>query len=60
LSGARHARLGSDVMPPESARRFASAIPAATVELVDSVGHQVELEAPERVASCVRELVLAK
>jgi pimeloyl-ACP methyl ester carboxylesterase len=40
----------SDVMPPEKARRFAEAIPGATVELVDGAGHHLELEAPHLVA----------
>jgi pimeloyl-ACP methyl ester carboxylesterase len=46
----------STVMPPESARRFAAAIPAGTVELVDGVGHHVELEAPRLVAERILEL----
>lgn len=46
----------SDVMPPDSARRFAEAIPGATVELLDGVGHHGELEAPDRVAHAVRRL----
>jgi pimeloyl-ACP methyl ester carboxylesterase len=40
----------SEVMPPESARRFADAIPGATVEVVDGAGHHVELDAPELLA----------
>ena len=40
----------SDVMPPESAQRFAEAIPGGTVEIVDGAGHHVELDAPELVA----------
>jgi len=40
----------SEVMPPDSARRFAEAIPGATVEVVDEAGHHVELDAPELVA----------
>jgi len=40
----------SEVMPPESARRFADAIPDATVEVVDGAGHHVELDAPELLA----------
>jgi len=40
----------SDVMPPEQARRFAEAIPGATVELAEGAGHHVELEAPQIVA----------
>jgi pimeloyl-ACP methyl ester carboxylesterase len=40
----------SDVMPPDSARRFAEAIPGGTVEIVDGAGHHLELEAPEVVA----------
>jgi len=46
----------SDVMPPQSAERFTAAIPRATLELVDGVGHHVELAAPERVASRALEL----
>jgi pimeloyl-ACP methyl ester carboxylesterase len=49
----------SEVMPPEAARRFAAAMPGATVEIVDGVGHHVELEAPDRVAARIRDLVLA-
>jgi pimeloyl-ACP methyl ester carboxylesterase len=48
----------SDVMPPEAARAFASAIPGATLEIVDGVGHHVELEAPERVAAQILELMI--
>jgi pimeloyl-ACP methyl ester carboxylesterase len=51
LAGAR-----SGVMPPESARRFGAAIPGATVEVVEGVGHHVELEAPELVAERIRRL----
>ena len=40
----------SQVMPPDSARRFAEAIPGATVEIVDGATHHVELDAPELVA----------
>jgi len=40
----------SEVMPPDSARRFAEAIPGAAVEVVDGAGHHVELDAPELVA----------
>jgi pimeloyl-ACP methyl ester carboxylesterase len=47
----------SDVMPPVSARRFAGAIPGANLELVDRAGHHVELEAPERVAARILDLV---
>ena len=43
-------------MPRASAERFAAAIPAAQLELVDGVGHHVELEAPERVAAGIRAL----
>ena len=46
----------SEVMPPEAAERFAAAIPGAVVELVDGMGHHVELEAPERVAARILEL----
>jgi pimeloyl-ACP methyl ester carboxylesterase len=47
-----HVIAGSEshVMPPQSARRFAEAIPGATVEIVDGAGHHVELEAPGLVA----------
>ena len=48
---------GSVVMPPASAKRFAEAIPDARLELIDGVGHHVELEAPERVAATIRALV---
>jgi pimeloyl-ACP methyl ester carboxylesterase len=51
LAGSR-----SDVMPPDRAHRFAEAIPGATVEVVDGVGHHVELEAPELVAERIRSL----
>jgi 3-oxoadipate enol-lactonase len=44
----------SDVMPPAAARAFAEAIPGATLELLDGIGHHVELEAPDRVASAIR------
>jgi pimeloyl-ACP methyl ester carboxylesterase len=47
----------SDVMPPDAAERFADAIPDAGLEIVDGVGHHVELEAPERVAVAIRGLV---
>jgi pimeloyl-ACP methyl ester carboxylesterase len=40
----------SEVMPPDRARRFAEAIPGATVEVVAGAGHHVELDAPELVA----------
>jgi pimeloyl-ACP methyl ester carboxylesterase len=43
----------SDVMPPAAASRFAAAIPGATLELIDGVGHHVELEAPARVARAI-------
>ena len=46
----------SDVMPPEAARTFANAIPGATLELLDGIGHHVELEAPDRVAGAIRQL----
>jgi esterase len=49
----------SEVMPPERARRFADAIPRATLELVEDVGHHVELEVPELVGRRIRELALA-
>ena len=56
---AAHVMAGSesDVMPPDSAERFATAIPGAVLEVVDGVGHHVELEAPERVAARILELV---
>ena len=62
LAGVRcrvHVMAGaeSEVMPPEAAERFTAAIPGATLELVDGVGHHVELEAPERVAARIRQLV---
>jgi 3-oxoadipate enol-lactonase len=44
----------SDVMLPEAARTFADAIPGATLELIDGIGHHVELEAPDRVALAIR------
>ncbi len=47
----------SDVMPPESARRFATAVPGAILEPIEGAGHHVELEAPERVAARILELV---
>ena len=47
-----HVLAGSEshVMPPDSARRFAEAIPEGTAEIVDGAGHHVELEAPDLVA----------
>jgi esterase len=47
-----HVLAGSEshVMPPDSARRFAEAIPGGTAEIVDGAGHHVELEAPDLVA----------
>jgi pimeloyl-ACP methyl ester carboxylesterase len=54
------AGVESDVMPPKSAQSFTAAISGATLELVDGVGHHVELEAPERVAVRVRELAAPK
>ena len=47
----------SEVMPPVAAKRFAAAIPGATVEILEGVGHHVELEAPEQVAAQILELV---
>jgi pimeloyl-ACP methyl ester carboxylesterase len=47
----------SEVMPPDAARRFAGAIPGATLEVVEGVGHHVELEAPGLVAERIRSLV---
>jgi pimeloyl-ACP methyl ester carboxylesterase len=46
----------SDVMPPDSAQRFATAIPGAALEVLDGIGHHVELEAAERVAARILEL----
>jgi pimeloyl-ACP methyl ester carboxylesterase len=46
----------SDVMPPEAARTFANAIPGATLELLDGIGHHVQLEAPDPVATAIRQL----
>lgn len=46
----------SDVMPPDSARRFAAAIPGGVLEVVDGVGHHVELDAAEHVARRILEL----
>ena len=40
----------SNVMPPDSARRFAATMPRGTVEIVDGAGHHVELDAPGLVA----------
>lgn len=45
----------SAVMPPASARRFADAIPDATLELVEGAGHHVELDAPALVAERIRQ-----
>lgn len=47
----------SDVMPPDAARRFAEAVPGATLELADGAGHHTELDAPELVARHVRALI---
>jgi pimeloyl-ACP methyl ester carboxylesterase len=47
----------SDVMPPDSAQKFATAIPGAALEVLDGIGHHVELEAAERVAARILELV---
>jgi pimeloyl-ACP methyl ester carboxylesterase len=41
----------SEVMPLDSARRFAKALPGAAVEVIDEAGHHVELDAPELVAA---------
>lgn len=46
----------SDVMPPDSATRFAAAIPGAVLEVVNGVGHHVELDAAEQVARRILEL----
>lgn len=48
----------SEIMPPDRARRFAGAIPGATLELADA-GHHVELDAPDLVARRIRDLALA-
>jgi 3-oxoadipate enol-lactonase len=47
----------SDVMRPESAERFAAAVPSAELEVVEGLGHHVELEAPERIAARLLELL---
>ena len=44
-------------MPPDAARRFAAAIPDATIEIVDGAGHHPELDAPARVAAAIHALV---
>ena len=49
----------SEVMPPDKARRFADAIPGGTLELVDGVGHHVELDAPQVVADRILDLARA-
>jgi pimeloyl-ACP methyl ester carboxylesterase len=49
----------SDVMPPDRARRFAGAIPGATLELIEGAGHHVELEAPRILAERILELTRA-
>ena len=46
-------------MPPAKARRFAEAIPGATLELVEGAGHHVELEAPQLVAERILEVARA-
>lgn len=53
-----HVMAGSEsaVMTPERARRFAEAIPGATLELVDGASHHVELDAPTVVAARILEL----
>jgi pimeloyl-ACP methyl ester carboxylesterase len=43
----------SEVMPLDSARRFAEALPGAAVEVIDGAGHHVELDAPELVAEWI-------
>jgi pimeloyl-ACP methyl ester carboxylesterase len=47
-----HVMAGSEsrVMPQDSARRFADAIPEGTAEIVDGASHHVELDAPDLVA----------
>lgn len=40
----------SDVMAPDTARRFGEAIPGCTVEIADGAGHHAELDAPDLVA----------
>jgi len=57
LPRARARRLRERGDAAESARRFAAAIPGATVEILEGAGHHPELEAPERVAAAIRELV---
>jgi len=54
-----HVQAGSEseVMPPDAARRFAAAIPGATVEIVDGAGHHPELDAAARVADAIHALV---
>lgn len=47
----------SEVMPAAAAERFAAAVPEAKAEILDGVGHHVELEAPDRVADAIRTLV---
>ena len=49
----------SEVMPPDKARRFADAVPGGTLELVDGVGHHVELDAPQIVADRILDLARA-
>jgi pimeloyl-ACP methyl ester carboxylesterase len=49
----------SAVMSPESARRFAEAIPDATLELAAGAGHHVELDAPALVAERIDRLAQA-
>jgi pimeloyl-ACP methyl ester carboxylesterase len=51
------AGVESDVMSPAAAARVAATIPGATLELIDGVGHHVQLEAPERVARAIRAAV---
>jgi pimeloyl-ACP methyl ester carboxylesterase len=46
-------------MSPESARRFAEAIPDATLELAAGAGHHVELDAPALVAERIDRLAQA-
>jgi pimeloyl-ACP methyl ester carboxylesterase len=47
----------SEVMPPAAAERLAAAIPECELEILDGVGHHVELDAPGRVATRILDLV---
>lgn len=50
----------SMVMPPESARAFAAAVPDAMLDVADAAGHHVELDAPELVSTRILELATAR